>query len=93
MEANEAGYKAADAPAILMENDPFHNATRGVFNRVRSEIAARQGVSPRDIDWSQVQPGTAWRLAEEQLEAAQVPPDVRAEYFRQFIEYLESLRD
>jgi hypothetical protein len=91
MEANTPGYNASDAPAILMQNDPFHNATRGVFNSFRSETATLQGVSPRNIDWSQVSPGTAWRLAEEQLEAAQVPANVRAEYFRQLNEYLDSL--
>jgi hypothetical protein len=92
MEANVPSYSAADAPAILMQNDPFHNATRGLFNRVRSEIAARQGVSPRNIDWSQVPPGTVWRLAEEQLQAAQVPVNIQAEYFLQFNQYLDSLR-
>jgi len=90
MEANFPTYRAGDAPAVLMQNDPFHNATRGVFNRMRSEIAARQGVSPRNIDWSQVQPGTAWRLAEEQFEAAQTPLKVREEYFNQFNQYLNS---
>jgi RHS repeat-associated protein len=91
-EANVPGYEAADAPAVLMRNDPFHNATRGVFNRFRSEIAARQGVSPRSIDWSQVSPGTAWRLAEDQFQAAQTPLDVQEEFFREFNQYLESLR-
>jgi RHS repeat-associated protein len=42
--------------------------------------------------WSKVPPGTAWRLAEEQLEAARVPQLVREEYFRTFNEYLETLR-
>jgi RHS repeat-associated protein len=42
--------------------------------------------------WSKVPPGTAWRLAEEQLEAARVPQAVREEYFRTFNEYLETLR-
>lgn len=75
-----------------MGNNPFHNATRGVFNRFWKEIAARQGVSPRNIDWSQVSPGTAWPLAEEQMQAARVPANVQAEYFRQFNQYLDTLR-
>jgi RHS repeat-associated protein len=91
LENNVLGYNAEDAPAVLVLNDPFHNRTRGVFNRVRNEIAARQGVSPRDIDWKRIPPGTAWRLAEEQLEAAQVPLDLRQRYFDWFNEYLESL--
>jgi hypothetical protein len=91
MRENVPGYKPDDAPAVLMKNDPFHNATRGVMNRFRSETAARQGGSSRKIDWSKVPPGTAWRLAEEQFEAAQAPAWVRIEYFRQFQEYLDSL--
>jgi len=92
MKENTPGYIASDAPAVLMKNDPSHNATRDIFNRIRSEIAGRQGVSIRDIDWSQVSPGTAWRLAEEQFQAANVAPVVQEEYFRQFNAYLESLR-
>lgn len=92
MKENTPGYVASDAPAVLMKNDPSHNATRDIFNRIRSEIAGRQGVSIRDIDWSQVSPGTAWRLAEEQFQAANVPPAVQEEYFRQFNAFLESLR-
>jgi hypothetical protein len=80
-------YVADQAPAVLMRNDPYHNATRGLFNRWRSEIAGRQGVRVRDIDWKSVSPGEAWRLAEEQFDAAQVPKAVRAEYWRQFNEY------
>jgi RHS repeat-associated protein len=91
-EANIRGYKADQAPAVLMRNDPYHNATRGVFNRFRSEIAASQGVSARDIDWSKVSPGTAWRLAEEQFHAAQTPLSIREEYFRQFNKYLDTLQ-
>jgi pretoxin HINT domain-containing protein/HNH/endonuclease VII toxin of polymorphic toxin system component len=45
MEANVPGYSALDAPAVLI-SQASHNATRGVFNRWRVEIAARQGVPP-----------------------------------------------
>jgi hypothetical protein len=92
MEENFLKYNANDAPAVLMKNEPFHNATRGVFNRFRAEIAARQGVSPRNLDWTKVQPGTIWKLAEEQFEAAKVPLALRAEYFRQFNQYINLLR-
>ena len=90
-EANLPGFHPDAAPAVLMKNDPFHNATRGVFNRFLSELAKRQGVSPRDVDWSKVSPGSAWRLAEEQFEAALAPERYREEYFRQWNKYLESL--
>jgi len=91
-EANIEGYVAKDAPAILMKNNPYHNATRGLFNRVRGEIARNQGVSSRNINWNNVSPGTAWRLAEEQLEAARVPQAVREDYFREFNKYMGTLR-
>lgn len=91
MKNNYLGYSTNETPAILMKNDPFHNTTRGVFNRFRSEMANRQGISPRNIDWSNVQPGTAWRLAEEQIETAQVLLKVRDEYFCQFNHYIQSL--
>ena len=91
-DANFQGYLAEDAPAVLMKNNPYHNATRGVFNRIRAEVARNQGVSVRNIDWSKVSAGTAWRLSEEQFEKARVPQAVRDAYFRAFNEYLESLR-
>ena len=75
-----------------MKNDPFHNATRGVFNRFRGEMAARQGVSSRDVDWSQVSPGSAWRLAEEQFEVAKTPEAVLSEYWEKFNAYLDTLK-
>ena len=92
MKNNIARSKADDAPGVLMKNDPFHNATRDVFNPFHREIASRQGVSIRDVDWTKVSPGTAWRLAEEQFQAAKVPAAIQEEYFSLFNAYLESLR-
>ena len=89
---NIENYYWRDAPTVLMKSDPGHNATRVVFNEWRLTIAARQGVSPRDIDWTRVSPGEAWRLAEESFEAAGAPLTVRDQYFKQFNAYLESLR-
>ncbi|MCP3994678.1 MAG: hypothetical protein GY722_06400 [bacterium] len=91
MEANYSRYRPSEAPAILMPNVPDHNATRGVFNRWRAEIARRQGRRIRDVDWTQVSPGEAWNLAEEQLRSTHVPDDVIEEYYRQFTIYLEHL--
>ena len=92
MEANYLRYKATDAPAVLMFNDPNHNATRAVFNQIQAEIANRQGVPIRNIDWSRVSSGTAWRIAEEQFQAARVPQHIVNEYFQQFNNYLDTLR-
>src|SRR6266446_231997 len=92
MRENYSDYSASQAPGVLMPNDPSHNATRAVFNQFQAEIASRQGVSVRNIDWSQVSPGTAWRLAEEQFQAANAPQNVVEEYFRQFNSYLETVK-
>jgi hypothetical protein len=91
MDANFAKYSAANAPAILMPG-LNHTATFGVFNRWRAEIARRQGVSALNVDYSNVSPGEAWQLAEEQLEAAGVPLDLRDAYFDAFNEYLQLLQ-
>ena len=92
MKANYLRYKAADAPAVLMLNDPNHNATRAVFSALQVEISNRQGVPIGNIDWSQVSSGTAWRIAEEQFQAARVPSSIVDEYFHQFNNYLDTLR-
>jgi hypothetical protein len=86
MEANHPRYSATEAPAVLMPR-ANHDATRGVFNRWRAEIAQRQGVRPHAVDWSRVSPGEAWRLAEEQFSATRTPPSVVDEYFRRFNQY------
>jgi RHS repeat-associated protein len=91
MRENFAGYRADDAPTVLMPNEPHHNATRGVFNRWRAEIARRQGVNPRNINWQNVSRGEVWRLAEDQFTAAGIPQSVRNEYWRQFNQYLGTL--
>jgi len=90
-EANVPGYRPASAPAVLM-GATGHNATRGVFNRWRSEIAARQGVRVRDIDWGAVSPGSAWRLAEEQFAAAGSAASAVNRYFAQWNRYIDSRR-
>lgn len=91
MEANIPGYSANDAPAILMNADPNHNATRGIFNSWRSNIAAQQGVSPLKIDWKKVSSGQAWGLAERQFQAAGVTISAQQQYWEMFNLYLESL--
>jgi hypothetical protein len=59
----------------------------GVFNRFPAEIAAQQGVSINNIDWSRVSSGQAWRVAEDQFAAAGTPGIIIDEYFSQ-MEYI-----
>lgn len=89
--ANIEGYSAGDAPSVLMRADPSHNATRGVFNSWRSDVAAQQGTNVGGIDWGAVSPGSAWRLAEEQFQAAGTSPAVVDEYFSQWNAYLDKV--
>ena len=67
-----------------------HDATRGVFNTWRAEIAERQGVNPADVSWKNVTKGEIWSLSEKQFEVTKVPTDVRREYFRQFNDFINS---
>jgi hypothetical protein len=69
-----------------------HTKTFKVFSEWRKEMARRQGVSYQDVDFKKVSPGEMWRLAEEQLEAAGVPLDLRQQYFDDFNVYLELLQ-
>jgi hypothetical protein len=85
--ANIPGYDANEAPAVLLRQAD-HRATFGVFNRFRAEMASQQGVSVRNIDWTAVSQGQAWRLAEDQFSAAKVPGPVVDQYFGQWNSYL-----
>ena len=55
-------------------------------------MARRQGVNIRNVDYAKVSAGEVWRLAEEQLEATQVPGNVCEEYFRQLNQYIETIK-
>jgi RHS repeat-associated protein len=70
MQANFEKYDALEAPAILMPREPNHTATFGVFNRWRAEIARRQGVNIRSIDYSKYPPAKPGALSCEPLKAA-----------------------
>jgi RHS repeat-associated protein len=89
----DARWLRDNAPAVLMPNAPDHNLTRGVFQRWRAEIARRQGVHPDALDWTRVTPGEIWRLAEAQFNATNTPAAIRAEYWRQFNDFLWALAE
>jgi hypothetical protein len=90
MKANFDNYDPNKAPGVLMPTAD-HQATFGVFNQARAEIAGQQGVSARNVDWTQVSPGTMWGIAENQFVAAGTPEPVINEYFKQFNSYLGGL--
>ena len=80
-----------NAPSVYMLNEPNHNATRGVFNTWRSEIAKTQGVSISDIDYARLTKDDILKLAERQFDAADVPKAVRDDYYKLWNEYLTTL--
>ena len=75
MEKIYADYNPSQAPSIYMLNNPNHNATRGVFNRWRSEMLIKQGTTT--VDYKIITEAEIRILAERQFDAAQVPMDLR----------------
>jgi len=89
MESNYSNYVPDNAPSIYMLNDPNHNATRGVFNTWRAEMATIQGSSK--VDYSKITQADILKLAERQFDAANVPKALRDEYYKLWEEYLKTL--
>jgi hypothetical protein len=91
MDAKYSNYSMNNAPSVYMLNNPNHNATRGIFNTWRSEIAIQQGVSITNVNYSLVTKDEILRLAERQFDAADVPKVVRDEYYKLWDDYLKTL--
>lgn len=89
MESKYSNYVPNNAPSVYMLNNPNHNATRGVFNTWRAEVAKNQGTSK--IDYSKITKEDILKLAEKQFDAADVPKVVRDEYYKIWEEYLNTL--
>lgn len=62
-----------------------HNATRRAFNAWRNERGGK-------IDWSKVSEDDIRQLSERLFNAAEVPAEVRAEYYKQFEAFLKTLQ-
>jgi hypothetical protein len=73
--------RSPDAPTILLSPDQ-HRATFGVFNRWRAG---------RTIDWTTISPRDVQRLSEQMFDAAGVPSEARASYYRAFSQYIYGL--
>lgn len=91
MKNRYSNYSMDNAPSVYMINDPNHNATRGVFNTWRSEIAKSQGVSISNIDYGSLTENDILKLAERQFDAADVPKIVRDEYYTRWKDYSSKL--
>jgi hypothetical protein len=91
MNSKYSNYSPNNAPSVYMMNEPNHNATRGVFNTWRSEMASRQGVSISNINYSVVTKDEIIILAERQFNAADGPQIVRDEYYKLWDSYIKTL--
>jgi hypothetical protein len=83
-EANISGYSGKNAPTIVLTKAD-HDATRRVFDRWRID---RTGSLTGHIDWTKVSPREIQALAERMFDAANIPNEVRREYFREFHKYI-----
>ncbi|MDP1562445.1 MAG: hypothetical protein Q8M16_13790, partial [Pirellulaceae bacterium] len=81
MKEHFPGYDPNKAPAILMP-EANHRATFGVYNTWRAEMRQRLGGT---FDWSKVSESEMRSLSEKMFDAAQVPGNIRQEYWDWFI--------
>lgn len=80
MKAHHQSYDPALAPAVLMPTKN-HEATFGVYNKWRAEQTRNMGGK---FDWAKVDEPTMWKLSERLFDAAQVPRQVRLEYWTRY---------
>jgi hypothetical protein len=76
-------YNPEKAPAVLMDIER-HNATRRIFNNWRDELGGK-------VNWGKVSEADIRKLSERMFDAAEVPAAIRAEYYKQFEEFLKTL--
>jgi hypothetical protein len=82
------GYDAKKAPAILMP-DTKHHATYRVFNKWRAVVTRKMGGA---FNWDRISEADMRALSEEMFDTAEVPVDVREEYWKEFEKMTAELR-
>jgi hypothetical protein len=92
MKEKYSDYNPDNAPSVYMLNDPNHNATRGIFNIWKSELAKKQNVKITDVDYSKVSEQEILQLSERQFDAANTPENVRKAYYLKWNLYKQSLK-
>jgi len=88
MEAHYPNYNPDEAPAILMPT-ANHNATRAYFNKWRMQMKATMGGV---FDWAKVSEAEMRQLANDMMDVAQVSPQIKNDYWKEFENYLRQLR-
>ena len=87
MEPHYRKYNPDNAPAVLMP-EANHRATFGVYNKWRAEMKRAMGGT---FDWSKVTEAQMRELSARMFKAANVPEEIRAEYWIEFQEMIDSL--
>ncbi len=81
-------YNPNKAPAVLMTSKQ-HDATRGVYNTWRAEMTKKMGGT---FNWKKVTDVQMEGLSEKMFDAAGIPANVRGEYYKQFSNYIETIK-
>jgi hypothetical protein len=81
-------YNSAKAPAILMPEQKHFDTFR-VYQKWRAETRSRMGGT---FDWKRVSEAEMRQLSEQMLDAADVPMDIRKQYWAEFDRMLSALR-
>jgi hypothetical protein len=84
---NISGYVRRGANSTTLRlSVPHHEGTFPVLNQWLKEKFGRGDL--RGFDWTKVSPRDVVELSERQFDAAEVPHDVRLEYYREFTKYI-----
>ena len=88
-EHNIPGYTKRNAPTILLKKST-HEKTKEVFrNWLEANYGKPVGVSP---NWNNISKETAIELTEMMFDAADVPANVRNEYYELFEDFITSIK-
>ena len=88
MKANVRGYDPDKAPAILMPQEA-HAMTKATYVAWRGEMTDRMG---GEFDWTKVSESEARTLSEQMFDAADVPANIRGQYWDAFDSHLGALK-
>ena len=80
-------YRTGEAPAVLMREDA-HDLTRRLFNQWKAIMREKMG---GNFDWGKVSEAEIRDLSEKFFDAAEVPKEVRQEFWKQFEQYKATL--
>jgi len=89
MEKHFPKYQPGEAPAVLMEKRA-HDSTRDLFNQWKAMMREKMGGT---FDWGKVSESEIRNLSEKLFDGAEVPQEVRQEFWKQFEQYKATLQE